>query len=42
MLGEATCPMHCSNSNDFWRRNNGMGLFVMVWARPLSSSEVKS
>ena len=34
--------MHNANCKVWWRRNNGMGLFFMVWARPLSFSEGKS
>ena len=31
--------MHSANCTVWWRRNNGLGLFFMVRARPLSSSE---
>ena len=34
--------MHNANCKVWGRRNNGLGLFVMVQARPLSSSEGKS
>ena len=34
-------PMHSANCKVWWRRNNGLGLFFMVWARPLRSSEWK-
>ena len=35
-------PMHSAKCTVWWRRNNGLGLFFMVQARPLSSSEWKS
>ena len=31
-----------ANYNVWWRRDNGLGLFFMVQARPLSFSEGKS
>jgi hypothetical protein len=34
--------MHSANYKVWWRRNNGLGLFFMVQARPFSSSEGKS
>ena len=34
--------MHCANFKVWLRRNNGLGLFFMVRARPISSSEGKS
>jgi hypothetical protein len=27
--------MHSANGKVWWRGNNGLGLFFMVWARPL-------
>ena len=30
-----------ANCNVWWRRNNGLGLFFFVRARPLSSSELQ-
>ena len=35
-------PMHSANCKVWWMRNNGLGLFFMVWAGPLSSSEGNS
>ena len=35
-------PIHSANCKVRWGRNNGLGLFFMVRARPLSSSEGKS
>jgi hypothetical protein len=34
--------MHSVHCKVWWSRNNGLGLFFMLWARPLSSSEGKS
>jgi hypothetical protein len=34
-------PMHSVNCKVWWKRNNGVGLFLMVQARPLSFSEGK-
>ena len=34
--------MHSVNCKVWWRRNNGLGLFLMVRVRPRSSSEGKS
>jgi arginine repressor len=34
-------PMHSANCKVWWRRNNDLGLFFMVWTRPHSSSEIK-
>jgi hypothetical protein len=31
--------MRSANCKVWWRRNNGLGLFFMVWSRLLSSSE---
>ena len=38
----ATCPNALCYCKVCWRKNNGLGLFFMVRARPLSSSEGKS
>ena len=38
---ELPVQMHSANFNVWWRRNNGLGLFFMVRARPFSSSEGK-
>ena len=35
-------PMHSDNCKVWKRRNNGLGLFFMVPATPLSTSEAKS
>jgi hypothetical protein len=35
-------PMHTAYCKVWWKRNNGLGLFFMVRARPLRSSEGKS
>ena len=32
--------IHRANCKDWWRRNNGLGLFFMVWARPPSSNDI--
>jgi hypothetical protein len=42
MPGEATHPNDSANCNVWWRLNNFLGLFFMVWARSLNSSEGKS
>ena len=34
--------IHSASLKGWWRRNNDLGQFFMVWARPLSSSEGKS
>jgi hypothetical protein len=41
---QVTLPaqMNSANCNVRWRRNNGLGLFFMVRAKPLSSSEGRS
>jgi hypothetical protein len=28
-------PMHRANCQVWWRRNNGLGLFFIIWAKPL-------
>jgi hypothetical protein len=36
-------PAQMHNANKvWWRRNNGLGLFFIVWVGTLSSSEEKS
>jgi hypothetical protein len=37
-----SAPMHIANCKVWWMRNNGLGLFFMVRARPLISGEGKS
>jgi len=37
--GERYLPECSAYCKVWWRRDNGLGLFLRVWARPFSSSE---